>query len=74
MNSFSQPQNKGKDALFEQSLFLRTCFERLKTVLNSSNYQKKEDNFARAAHFFVHFCAVVLQDYRVKLLLSSYTF
>ena len=65
MNSFSQPQNRGKDALFEQSLFLRTCFERLKTVLNSSNYQKKEDNFARAAHFFCTFlcrCLAGLQS------------
>ena len=32
---------------------------------NRSNYQKS--NFARAAHFFVHFFAVVLHDYNVKL-------
>ena len=29
--------------------------------------RKKPNNFARAAHFFVHFFAVVLQDYNVKL-------
>ena len=27
----------------------------------------KKNNFARAAHFFVHFFAVVLHDYNVKL-------
>ena len=27
----------------------------------------KNNNFARAAHFFVHFFAVVLHDYNVKL-------
>ena len=27
----------------------------------------KKSNFARAAHFFVHFFAVVLYDYNVKL-------
>ena len=30
---------------------------------NRPNKQKKRDNFARAAHFFVHFFAVVLHDY-----------
>ena len=28
---------------------------------------KKKNNFARAAHFFVHFFAVLLHDYNVKL-------
>ena len=32
---------------------------------NRSNYQKS--NFARAAHFFVHFFAVVLHDYNVNV-------
>ena len=32
---------------------------------NISNWQKR--NFGRAAHFFVHFFAVVLHDYNVKL-------
>ena len=32
---------------------------------NRSNQQKS--NFARAAHFFLHFFAVVLHDYNVKL-------
>ena len=27
----------------------------------------KKNNFARAAHFFVHFFAVVLHDFNVKL-------
>ena len=27
----------------------------------------KKSNFARAAHFFVHFFTVVLNDYNVKL-------
>ena len=27
----------------------------------------QKNNFARAAHFFVHFFAVVLHDYNVKL-------
>ena len=27
----------------------------------------KKNNFARAAHFFVHFFAVVLHDHKVKL-------
>ena len=27
----------------------------------------KKSNFARAAHFFVHFFAVVLHDYNLKL-------
>ena len=27
----------------------------------------KKSNFARAAHFFVHFFAVALHDYNVKL-------
>ena len=27
----------------------------------------KKNNFARAAHFFLHFCAVVLHDFNVKL-------
>ena len=31
-----------------------------------------QKNFARAAHFFVHFLAVVLHDLNVKLLLASY--
>ena len=37
---------------------------------NRSNYQKS--NFARAAHFFVHFFAVVLYDYNVKLSETSW--
>ena len=37
-----------------------------------SEKNKKQNNFARAAHFFVHFFAVVLHDYNVKL--PSYTF
>ena len=37
---------------------------------------KKKKNFARAAHFFIHFFAVVLHDHNVKLgqKLPSYTF
>ena len=31
----------------------------------------KENNFTRAAHFFVHFFAVVLPDYKVKLAETS---
>ena len=37
-----------------------------------SEKNKKQNNFARAAHFFVHFFAVGLHDYNVKL--PSYTF
>ena len=32
---------------------------------NRSDWQK--NNFARVAHFFVHFFAVVLHDHNVKL-------
>ena len=35
--------------------------QRRKTVKNNKSH------FARAAHFFVHFLAVVLHDYNVKL-------
>ena len=39
--------------------------------LNRSNQEKK--NFARAAHFFVHFFVVGLHDYNVKhLIYTSY--
>ena len=31
------------------------------------NAGSKKSNFARAVHFFVHFFAVVLHDYNVKL-------
>ena len=40
------------------------------TNSNRSNYQ--ENNFERAAHFFVHFFAVVLYDYNVKLSETSW--
>ena len=34
---------------------------------NSNRSNEQKSNFARAAHFFVHFFAVVLDDYNVKL-------
>ena len=34
---------------------------------NSNRSNKQKSNFARAAHFLVHFFAVVLRDYNVKL-------
>ena len=43
--------------------------ERWKTTIGLVS---KKSNFARAAHFFVHFFAVVLHEYNMKLL--SYTF
>ena len=39
--------------------------EKGKKNSNWSNWQNI--NFARAAHFFVHFLAVVLHDYNMKL-------
>ena len=38
--------------------------ERWKTTIGLVS---KKSNFARAAHFFVHFFAVVLHDYNMKL-------
>ena len=43
--------------------------ERWKTTIGLIS---KKNNFARAAHFFVHFFAVVLHDYNVKLPETSY--
>ena len=37
-----------------------------KTIIGLT-LKPKKNNFARAAHFFVHFFAVVLQDFNVKL-------
>ena len=36
--------------------------------------QKKKNNFARAAHFLVHFFAVVLHDYNDKIPETSRNF
>ena len=38
--------------------------ERWKTTIGLIT---KKSNFRRAAHFFVHFFAVILHDYNVKL-------
>ena len=37
-----------------------------KTIIGQT-LKPKKNNFARAAHFFLHFCAVVLHDFNVKL-------
>ena len=36
-------------------------------VKNNNRSNQQKNNFARAAHFFVHFFAVVLHDHNVKL-------
>ena len=41
--------------------------QRRRTVKNNNRSNQQKSNFARAAHFFVHFFAVVLHDYNVKL-------
>ena len=41
--------------------------QRRRTVKNNNRFTQQKSNFARAAHFFVHFFAVVLNDYNVKL-------
>ena len=41
--------------------------QRRRTVKNNNRSTQQKSNFARAAHFFVHFFAVVLHDYNVKL-------
>ena len=41
--------------------------QRRRTVNYNSRSNQQKSNFARAAHFFVHFFAVVLHDYNVKL-------
>ena len=41
-------------------------------VKRTAKKSATKNNFASAAHFFVHFFAVVLHDHNVKL--SSYTF
>ena len=53
-------------------IYINSCNAKLRrqhrrTVKNNnrSNHEQKS-NFARAAHFFVHFFAVVLHDYNVK--------
>ena len=38
---------------------------------NNNRSNKQISNFARAAHFFVHFFAVVLQDYNHRVTKSS---
>ena len=46
-----------------------------RTVKNNNRANQQKSNFARAAHSFVHFFAVVLHDYNVKFQkLLSYTF
>ena len=40
--------------------------QRRRTVKNSNRTNQQKSNFARAAHFFGHFIAVVLHDYNVK--------
>ena len=40
----------------------------MRTVKNNNrSNQQKKNNFARAAHFFVHFFTAVLRHYNVKL-------
>ena len=41
--------------------------QRRRTVKNDNRSSQKKSNFARAAHFFVHFFTDVLHDYNVKL-------
>ena len=42
-----------------------------RTVKNNNRSNQHNSNFARAAHFFVHYFAAVLHDYNVKLLETS---
>ena len=41
--------------------------QRRRTVKNHNRSNQQKGNFARAVHFFVHFFAVVLHDFNVKL-------
>ena len=45
--------------------------QRWRTVKDNNRSNWQESNFARAAHFFAHFFAVVLHDYSVKLAETS---
>ena len=54
------------DKLYWVQFVLKSC-----EILHSVRALYHKSNFARAAHFFVHFFAVVLHDYNVKLLETS---
>ena len=54
-------------SLLKQNIKSCNANQAVRATETAKNLISKKNNFARAAHFFVHFFAVVLHDDNVKL-------